>query len=130
MTESLFAPENVLFLVSLGLFIFIFLIQLLGVVMGLEPFGFLDNLLPDFDLDLDVDADLSLPDASPGFVESVMSMLKLGRVPFVFTFVFFLLTFSLVGLYGQMALDHFGPGRLQWALAGLAAFFLSFYPLC
>ena len=123
MTEELLNPQNVLFTVALGLFLLIFLIQLLGVLSGFEVFGFLDNLLPN--ADMGVDADLDLPDVNPGFLDSVMSMLKLGRVPFVFTFILFLLLFSLIGLYAQLALVHCGLPRLHWLIASPAAFVVT-----
>lgn len=119
MIENALAPENFLFLVALGLFLLIFLVQLVSVLFGMEPFSFLDSLLPDMELNLD--GDISLADSSPGFVDSVMSMLKLGRVPFVFTFILFLFLFSLIGLYGQMALAHTEVGRLHWFLASGAS---------
>lgn len=123
MIEHLLAPENFLFLISLGLFLLIFLVQLLSVVLGMEPFGFMDSLLPD--VDLDIDTDLNLGDASAGFVDSVMSMLKLGKVPFVFTFILFLFFFSLVGLYGQLALQEIGIGPLNWFLASSISFIVT-----
>lgn len=122
MIENALAPENFLFLIALGLFLLIFLVQLVSVVFGMEPFGFLDSLLPDVDADLD--STLSIGD-SPGFIDSVMSMLKLGRVPFVFTFILFLFFFSLVGLYGQMALVEAGVGRLHWFIASGLAFVIT-----
>lgn len=119
MIENLFAPENGVFLVSLSLFLLIFLVQAVSVVMGMEPFGFMDNLLPG--VEFEVDTDLNLGDLSPSFLDSVMSMLKLGRVPFVFTFILFLFLFSIVGLYGQMALFELSGWRLHWLPAtGLA----------
>lgn len=120
MIENLLAPENALFLVALGLFLLIFLVQLISLFLGAEPFSFLDSLLPD--VDLDIDTDLSLADASPGFVDSIMSMLKLGRVPFVFTFILFLFLFSQIGLVGQQILQDLGIGRLHWAIASPATF--------
>ncbi|MBD5781012.1 DUF1449 family protein [Pelagicoccus sp. NFK12] len=123
MIENLLAPENGVFLVSLCLFLLIFVIQAVSVVVGMEPFGFLDSLLPDVDIDLD--SDLNLADTTPGFIDSVMSMLKLGRVPFVFTFILFLFLFSVVGLYGQMALFELSGSRLHWFLASGGAFVVT-----
>ena len=123
MIENALAPENFLFLIALGLFLLIFLVQLLSVILGMEPFGFLDNLLPDVDLNIELDIDPG--DVSPGFTDSVMSMLKLGRVPFIFTFILFLFLFSLVGLYGQMLLVELGIGRLHWFLASGGAFIVT-----
>ena len=112
MIDNILAPENSVFAIALGLFLLIFLIQALSFIIGLEPFSFLDGLLPDAPVDLDV------PDAHPvGFMDSIMSMLKLGKVPFVFTFIFFLFSFSLIGLYGQQGLVAFGMPRLPWYIA-------------
>ncbi|MBK1880347.1 OB-fold-containig protein [Pelagicoccus mobilis] len=123
MIENALAPENFLFLIALGLFLLIFLVQAVSVLFGMEPFGFLDSLLPD--IDIEVDTDLNLGDVSPGFMESVMSMLKLGRVPFVFTFILFLFFFSQIGLYSQMAMMEFSGHRLHWFLASGASFVVS-----
>lgn len=120
MIENALAPENFLFLIALGLFLLIFLVQLLSLIVGMEPFGFLDNMLPD--VDLDIDTDLHLGDVSPSFVDSIMSMLKLGRVPFVFTFILFLFLFSQIGLYGQMLFLELSGSRLNWFLASGGAF--------
>lgn len=123
MIENLFAPENFIFLISLGLFLLIFIVQALSVLIGMEPFGFLDSLLPDIDVDLD--PDLNLGDVSPSFIDSVMSMLKLGRVPFVFTFILFLFLFSQIGLYGQAAFHQIAGARLHWLLASVGAFVVT-----
>lgn len=123
MIENALAPENFLFLLALGMFLLIFLIQLVSVVLGMEPFAFLDGLLPD--VDLDIDPDVGLADSVPGFVDSIMSMLKIGKVPFVFTFILFLFCFSLIGLYGQMALVELGFIRLHWFVASGGAFIVT-----
>lgn len=121
MIENLLAPENGVFLVALCLFLLIFLVQLLSLVIGMEPFGFMDSLLPD----IEVDADLNLGDVSPGFIDSVMSMLKLGRVPFVFTFILFLFLFSQIGLYLQAAALEFTGSRFHWLFASIGAFVVT-----
>lgn len=123
MIENLLAPENGVFLVTLCLFLLIFLVQAISVVVGMEPFGFLDSLLPD--IDIDVDTDLNLGDVSPSFIDSVMSMLKLGRVPFVFTFILFLFLFSVIGLYGQMAIFELSGSRLNGILASGGSFVVT-----
>lgn len=123
MIENVLAPENFLFLVALGLFLLIFLVQLVSLLFGLEPFGFLDSLLPD--IDMNMDTDLNLGEVTPGFVDSVMSMLKLGRVPFVFTFILFLFLFSQIGFYGQMVFLDLGGARLHWFLASAGSFVLT-----
>lgn len=123
MIENLLAPENGVFLVALCLFLLIFVVQLFSVLIGMEPFGFLDSLLPD--IDVNVDADLNLGDISPSFLDSVMSMLKLGRVPFVFTFILFLFLFSQVGLYLQAAALELSGSRLHWLFASAGAFVVT-----
>lgn len=123
MIENLFAPENGVFLVTLCLFLLIFVIQALSVVIGMEPFGFMDSLLPD--VDFNADTDLHLGEVSPGFIDSVMSMLKLGRVPFVFTFILFLFLFSVIGLYGQLVLFELVGTRLNGLLASGGAFVVT-----
>ncbi|MCH6255184.1 YqiJ family protein [Puniceicoccaceae bacterium K14] len=123
MIENLLAPENFLFLISLGMFLLIFLVQLVSLVCGMELFGFMDSLLPD--VSFDIDSDLNIGDSTAGFLDSVMSMLKLGRVPFVFTFILFLFLFSLIGLYGQMALVESGVGRLHWFVASGTSFVIT-----
>lgn len=115
MIDHILAPENSIFLVTLCLFLLIFLIQGASVIAGMEPFSFLDGLLPDVDFDA--------PEAHPiGFMDSIMSMLKMGKVPFIFSFILFLFLFSLIGLYGQLVLFKLGLPMLHWAIATPAAF--------
>ncbi|MBC2604709.1 OB-fold-containig protein [Pelagicoccus albus] len=118
MIDHILSPQNTLFAIALGLFLLIFMVQALSFVVGLEPFGFLDNLLPDIEIDV--------PEVeSVGVVDSILSMLRLGKVPFVFTLIVFLFSFSLIGIYGQLALVRLGLPMLHWALASPLAFLVS-----
>ncbi|MDQ8205395.1 OB-fold-containig protein [Pelagicoccus sp. SDUM812003] len=117
MIDHILAPENALFAFALGFFLLIFLVQAISFIVGMEPFSFLDGLLPDAPIDLDV------PDVHPvGFMDAIMSMLKLGKVPFIFTFIIFLFCFSLIGIYGQLVLDKLGLPLLPWFVASPVAF--------
>lgn len=117
MLEYLTASENIIFLGALTLFLLLFVVELVSVVMGLEPLSFMDELLPEIDLDA--------PGASPGFLDSVLSFLRIGRVPLSMTLTVFLFVFSFIGYNLQFILWGVGVGRLHWALASAVALVAS-----
>lgn len=77
---ELLAPENVAFAVALALLALLLLVQLIG----------LGHLFPDFDLD-HPDGDLDLGDG-------LVSLMGIGKLPFVVWLSCFLASFGLLGL--------------------------------
>lgn len=123
MIENLTAPENVVFAIALSLFLLIGLVQAASMVMGLEAFSFLEDLAPG--AGHGGDAHALAADLSPGVLDSVLSMLRIGRVPMIFTFVLFLFLFSFFGYNGQLVLHELGLPRLHAALATPLAFAIT-----
>lgn len=106
------AAENVAFLVALGLFLVLGLIQVVSFVLGASVFSFLDHHLPDADFDAGA--------PTSGFA-GVLSFLGLGRVPFAISLFLFLFLFSCVGYNLQLVLATTSIGRLSALPASLVA---------
>lgn len=84
---SLFADYNLPFAIALGLMALFALVQLIGL-------GDFDFDAPDADADLDIDG----IDGSTGFMGGLLSLLGLGRVPFMIWLTVFALLFALIGM--------------------------------
>lgn len=111
MLENINAPENGLFALALLLVVALFVTQLLGLLAGFRPFGFLDSLLPE--------ADLDVPDASA--TGKIFGFLNLGRVPLIMTLDVFLFLFSCIGFNLQFFLHSTAGFRLPlWMAAPVA----------
>lgn len=123
MIENFTAPENVVFAITFSIFLLIGLVQLASFLMGLETFSFLDDLIPD--VGLDVDGEGLAADLSPTVLDSILSMLKIGRVPLIFTIVLFLFLFSFFGYNMQQILHSAGIGRLPALIAAPVAFVIT-----
>jgi hypothetical protein len=115
MLEYFSAPENNLFLIALGLMVALFIVQLLGMVLGMRVFGFLDSLLPDFEVDV----------PEPGSLQKVFGFFHLGRVPLIMTIDVFLFFFSGIGFNLQHFLESSFGFRLPLTLASGIAFVCS-----
>ena len=111
MLDQLIDPHNLPFAVSLALMLLLALVQIAGVAHLLGDHG-------DADVDggdLDVDAGL-------------LSLMGIGRLPFLMWLMLFLTVFGLVGLSGQQLIASFIGGTLNpWLAAPLAA--LAAFPL-
>ena len=116
MIEYFTAPDNIAFLIALTLFFLLFLVELLSLVFGIEALSFMDDIVPDIDMDVDLET------ASPGFLDSVFSFLRIGRVPMSMTMTVFLFVFSFIGFNLQYVLEGSGIGRLHWLPATAIAF--------
>jgi len=125
MIENFAAPENALFAVSIIVFLLIALVQFVAFIMGLEAFSFLDDLLPDLGGDFDGDADLDIGDVAPSFMDSILSMLKIGKVPLVFSIIAFLFLFPFFGYNMQLITNHAGIGLLPMWISGPVAFMVT-----
>ncbi|GMN03404.1 YqiJ family protein [Erythrobacter sp. MTPC3] len=91
---SLLEPHNLPFAVA---------IALLGFVAIMQIFGLADFFGADADVDINLDADMDGPDAisGSGFVEGLLSLIGLGRVPFLVWLTLFLVLFAAIGVSGQ-----------------------------
>ncbi len=146
MLSYLLLPENVTFALALGLLLILGSIQLVSFLVGTELFGSLDDAFgghggPDIDLDGDVDVHASLDGdvaadgntalaeaahhAAPTLGESLVSLLGLGKVPFIFSFLFFLFAYSAFGYNAQLLLIDLGLGPAPVWLGSLGAFVMS-----
>ena len=104
MLDQLIDPHNLPFAVSLALMLLLALVQITGVAHVLGDHGHADA-----DGDLDVDAGL-------------LSLMGIGRLPFLMWLMLFLTVFGLVGLAGQQLIASFIGGTLNpWLAAPLAA---------
>lgn len=106
------AADNVVFLVALGLFLVLGVLQVVSFVLGASIFSFVDHHLPDADLDVGA--------PTSGF-EAFLSFLGLGKVPFAISMFLFLFLFSCVGFNLQLVLAATSIGRLSALPASLVA---------
>jgi hypothetical protein len=118
-TMSLLEPHNMPFAVAIGLLVFIAIMQITG--LG-DLFG-----SGDADMDVDVDADVDGADAiaGGGFMAGLMSIIGLGKVPFLIWLALLLVIFAAIGVSGQALAQSllgtpFDPLAAA-ALAGIAA---------
>ena len=128
MFENFFAAPNLPFAVALLIMVGLGLIEGIGAMLGLGLSGLLDSLLPDLDLDLDVDldADLDGPDiAAPGLFQQLLGWFHIGRVPVLILFIFFLLSFGLLGLFVQATADSVLGTMLPTWMAAIPVFIVS-----
>lgn len=109
MIDFLFAPENVPFMIALGVMLVLGLIEGVTAVLGLGVSSFIDSMLPDpdFDFDIDVDADVDAGDFDLGDLEShgplmrLLGWFRIGRVPVLILLVLYLFSFGFLGLLLQ-----------------------------
>ncbi len=117
MLELITDPHNLPFAGALGVMLVLALVQLVG--LG-------DMLGGDSDLDLDVHADLDAHvDGGPGLDSGLLSLVGMGRVPFMVWLIVLLSVFGVLGLVAQEALGALtGTAWSAWLVgpaAGLAA---------
>jgi hypothetical protein len=105
---TLFEPHNFPFAVALGLMFAVVLIQLTG----------LGDMLGDADADAGLDIDGA---NSAGFLEGALSLLGIGRVPFLIWLMMFLLVFAAIGVMGQQLLIGLTGSPLATWIAALGA---------
>lgn len=90
MDTFLFSDNNLWFAIALGIVIALFIIEVLGMVLGLSLMGLVDDVSP---INLNTDTHL---DTDSGF-SSILSWLCLDRLPIMIWFVLLLTCFSLTG---------------------------------
>ena len=97
-------------------------IEGVGLLIGAGIFGFLDGLLPDIDLDIDIDA----PDLSSSSISGqVLTWLRIGKVPVIFSLIVFLVAFGLIGLSIQGIISSIFGSPLPAVLACIPTFIIS-----
>lgn len=120
MLDLLGTPECHPFTVALGVMLIIGAVEGASTLLGLSVSDSLDSILPDFELDADVEA--------PGDVLSqTLSWLRIGRVPVLILFIFFLTAFGLAGLAVQVLL-HSLTGWLAPSWVAVVPAFLVALP--
>lgn len=110
---SLFAEYNLPFLISFGIMVLLAIMQLIG--LGDFDFG------GDVDLDLDADLDGDADPTSAGLGGALLTLLGLGKVPFLIWLVVFLLLFTVIGMSVQGFATELTGSPLYPALAALIA---------
>ena len=138
------AAENLPFAVALGIFFLIGILQTISLFTGISLFGWIDDVLPDFDAvgGVDLPGELSIepemdieveagPDsgAEASWVAEVFAWMNFGKVPFIISFLLFLFLFSCIGYNGQLFLSESGLGLLPAMVAAPIAFAVSIFPL-
>ncbi|WP_170113405.1 YqiJ family protein [Ahniella affigens] len=115
------APENLIFVIALGVVVALAAIEVLAILLG-HSFGhWLDGLLPDgFDVHVDGHIDVDVDGAGSVF-DKLLGWLHFGKVPTLVIITVYLMSFGMVGLGLQIGarslLDGFLPG---WIAAGAA----------
>lgn len=105
---TLFEPHNFPFAVALGLMLALVVLQFIG----------LGDMFDGADADVDLDIDGA---NSAGFLEGTMSLLGIGRVPFLVWLMMYLLVFAAIGVVGQQVIIGLLGSPLATWLAGLGA---------
>lgn len=113
MLDYLLASQNLPFAVAGGLLGLIGVLQVISFALGWAPLAGLDDWLGG-DLSLDLDH-------APTFGEAFLSILGVGKVPVVFSFLFFLFAFTSLG-YGLQWVVGTASGELwpAWLAGPLA----------
>jgi hypothetical protein len=127
LVHLLSSPETFPFVVALGLMFVIGMLEGLSTLMGMGLSGFLDGMIPEFDVDADFDADVDgdghIPDA--GVFSKVLGWMHVGRVPILILFVVFLTFFGLGGLFVQAVSRGLLGGPLPTLVAMIPAIFTA-----
>ena len=92
MIEFWLADENIIFAASGCLLFALIILQIIGV----GDFG--------SDVDLDADTDIDMEISGPSFVDGLLSVLGLKRLPFMIWLGLFLMLFTISGYLGQQIL--------------------------
>lgn len=110
---TLLEAYNLPFAAAAILLVFIALAQLIGMGDMFEG--------ADADIDLDADFEAADPTAPSGFLDALLSVFGVGRVPFLIWLSVLLFTFTVIGVVGQQVLvSALGAPFPAW-LAAIAA---------
>ncbi len=88
---TLLAAHNLPFLVALVALVLISVAQIIG----------LGDVFDSGDADFDLDVDANATGGNAGFIEGALTLLGLGRVPFLIWLMMLLFVFSAIGVAGQ-----------------------------
>ena len=112
---TLLEPHNLPFAIAIMLLLFIAAAQALGIGDVFEG--------ADADIDIDFDVDANAADGldAGGFFAGVMSLLGLGRVPFLIWLVLLLFLFAAIGVAGQQIAIGVLGSPFNMVLAALGA---------
>lgn len=117
MWDFFLQPENVPFMVALGVMLGLFSLEMISLLLGLGLSDIVDSMLPDFD----VDGALDGAGAADGAADGFFSWLGLGQVPFVVFLVFLMTFFGVSGLLTQqIAQGMWGDLLNPWLASGVA----------
>jgi hypothetical protein len=120
------ASANLPFLIALGLFFGLSLLQGISFLMGLSLDQSVDHWVdaPDADIDVDMDLDIDGVDSaasSSSLVWGALDWLNAGRIPLLFLVLLFLGSFGLAGYLLQLlVLKSFGFLGGSWLMVLLA----------
>ena len=139
MITFILAPQNLPFMIALGIMFAIGLLEGISTILGFGLSSFIDSILPDVDLDFDVDADIDAdvdvdgdtPDLSEVGSASALSRLfgwfNIGRVPVLVLLVLFLFGFGITGLVVQSVADNSFGGLLPGIVATVPSLFIGIF---
>jgi hypothetical protein len=123
---DVFAGATAPFAIALGLTLAIALIEVAGLIMGLQPSAAIDGVLPDLDVP---DVEAGVVDLGP--LSSLLSWLNFGRVPALVVLILLCASFGLAGFIEQDLLRRiFGTPLDPWLAsvpAAIAAAFCTRY---
>ncbi|GLQ55571.1 YqiJ family protein [Devosia nitrariae] len=111
---DVFASETAPFAVALAVTLSIAVLELVGLLAGLQPSAAIDSALPDLDVDVDA-PDLASPDAGFSPLSHVLSWLSFGRLPALVVLLIAASSFGLIGFAEQEFLRRtFGFALDPW----------------
>lgn len=121
MFELLFTPQNFAFGVALSLMLFLFVLEVVGLLFG-GVNDWVDGLLPD---NLVEHPEIGIDTVDAGIVVRFLSWLYVGRIPLLMVIVVFLAVFSLLGFLMQSLIFGVAGFYLPSLVACVAVWILS-----
>lgn len=109
---TLLEPYNLPFAIALAALFAVGLLQLIGAGDLFDGAG---------DVEIDVDADVADGLEASGFMDGLMTLLGLGKVPFLIWLSTLLFVFALIGVVGQALINNATGAPLPAGLAALLA---------
>ena len=134
MFEFITADANMPFAIALTVMLGIALLEGVAMLLGAGLSGFIDSMMPEFDVDVDIDADLDyhahagvdaseVPAAAP--LSKFLGWLRIGKVPILILLVILLTAFGIIGLIMQSMVHSLAGFYLPSFVASAAALTLS-----
>lgn len=121
MFDLLFAPQNFAFGVALSLMVFLFVLEMIGLLFG-GVNDWVDGLLPD---SLIEHPEIGIDTVDAGIFIRFLSWLYVGRVPLLMVIVVFLAVFGLLGFFVQSLVFGIMGFYLPSLIAYILVWFLS-----